>query len=101
MKIKKGDNILMLKGKDKGKQAKVLKVLAAENKIVAENINTKKKHQGPKRHGQKGSIVEITAPFDVSKAMLVCPKCQKPTRVGYKVTKGDKVRICKKCEAEI
>lgn len=101
MKLKKGDNILILKGKDKGKQAKVLKAFPDQNKIVAEGINTKKKHQGPKKQGQKGSVIEITAPFDVSKAMLVCPKCQKPTRVGYKMTKNDKARVCKKCNSEI
>lgn len=101
MKIKKGDKILILVGKDKGKKAKVLDVFSKENKIVAEGINIKKRHESPKRQGQKGRIVEVPASFNVSKAMLVCPKCDKPTRVGYKVASGSKSRICKKCEAEI
>lgn len=101
VKIKKGDNILILIGKDKGKQAKVSKVYPVEGKLLAEGINIKKRHQAPKRSGQKGSIVQVPAFFNVSKAMLVCPKCQKPTRVGYKLSDGGKSRICKKCEAEI
>lgn len=92
---------MILKGKDKGKKAKVLSVDLKSRKIVAENINIKKKHQKPKNQGQKGSIVQIFASFDVSKAMLVCSKCSKPTRVGYKIAKGGKARICKKCKSEI
>lgn len=100
-KIKKGDKILMLIGKDKGKQAKVLSVFPKTGKIVAEEMNIKKRHDSPKRQGQKGKIVDIQAPFDISKAMLICPKCDKPTRAGYKVVSGGKSRICKKCKAEI
>lgn len=101
MKIKKGDTILIMIGKDKGKQVKVSGVYPVENKIIAENINVKKKHQRPKKAGQKGSVINIPAPFDASNAMLVCPKCQIPTRVGYKITDKSKSRICKKCKAEI
>ncbi|KKP98729.1 MAG: 50S ribosomal protein L24 [Parcubacteria group bacterium GW2011_GWD2_38_12] len=101
MKIKKEDNILIMIGKDKGKQAKVSKVYPMKNMIVAEGINIKKKHQGPKKQGQKGSIIQFPAPFNASNAMLVCPKCSKPTRVGYKISEGGKARVCKKCKAEI
>lgn len=101
MKIKKGDKILILTGKDNGKQATVSKVFSKENKIMAEGINIKKRHESPKRQGQKGRVVEIPAPFDISKVMVICPKCDKPTRIGNKVVKGGKARICKKCEAEI
>ena len=101
MKLKKGDNILIIAGKDKGKQAKILKVLSAENRISAEGVNVRKKRQRPKKSGQKGTIVEFPAPFDASNAMIVCPKCSLPTRIGYKITDKSKSRICKKCKAEI
>lgn len=101
MKLKKGDNILIIAGKDKGKQAKIIKVLSDKNKIAAEGINIRKKHQRPRKSGQKGTIVETPAFFDASNAMAVCPKCSLPARVGYKVVNGGKSRICKKCKAEI
>lgn len=105
MKIKKGDTILIIAGKDRGKTGKVDRVVIAkekkgENKVIAEGINIVKKHVRPKREGQKGERVEISFPLAVSKVMLVCPECKKPVRVSYKVAeKGGKKRICKKCRA--
>ena len=100
MRIKKGDQIQVIAGKSKGKKGKVTRVLPASGKIVAEKINVVKKHMKPKREGEKGQIVEVDAPFDVSNAMLVCPECGKMTRVGYSVKNGNKSRVCKKCKKE-
>lgn len=101
MKIKNNDIVLIISGKDRGKKAKVIKVLPEENRIVAEGINIKKRHTKPKKQGEKGQIVEIVAPFNVSNVKLICPKCKKATRVGYRVAEKNKYRICKKCQQEI
>lgn len=102
MKIKKGDIVKIISGNDRGKQAKVLAVFPEIEKIVAEGTNVKKKHVRPKQQGRKGELVRVPAPFPASRAMLVCPKCGKPTRSGYKVdTKGGKMRICGKCGSEM
>ncbi len=101
MKIRKGDQILVIRGKDKGKKGKVLRSFPKDFKILVEGVNVKKKHQRPKREGEKGQIIEISTPMPVAKVKLVCPKCGKATRVGYKIVNGKKIRICKKCGKEI
>lgn len=101
MKIHKGDNVIMLAGNDRGRSGKVLRVFPSKGKILVEGINMRKKHIRPRRADQKGEIVNIPVPVPASRAMLVCPKCGKPTRVGYKLSDNGKARICKKCEAEI
>ena len=101
MKVKKGDNVLIIAGKDKGRTAKIIKALPKELKILVEGINLKKKHVRPKREGEKGQVVEIPAAIDISDVMLVCPKCGKITRIGYKIEKDIKQRICKKCNQVI
>lgn len=101
MKIKKGDQVKMKAGKDSGKTGKVLRVLAPEKKIVVEGLNIVKKHARPKREGEKGQRIEVPRKVDISNVMLVCPKCGKPARVGYKKTDAGKFRICKKCQSEI
>lgn len=101
MKIKKGDQIKIIAGKDKGKSGKVIHSFPAENKIVAEGLNLMKKNMRPKKEGEKGQIVQIPRKINISKVMLVCPKCEKDSRIGYKVTNENKFRICKKCKAEI
>ena len=104
MKIRKGDTILIISGKDRTKKGKVIEVLPKKNRIVVEGINIVKKHVRPKRAGEKGQRVEVPRPLDLSNVKLLCPKCKKPTRVGYKlVTKGKerKQRICKKCKQGI
>ncbi|RLC38557.1 MAG: 50S ribosomal protein L24 [Candidatus Nealsonbacteria bacterium] len=117
MKIRKGDQVLIIKGKDRGKKGKVLRGFPKKNQVLVEGVNIKKKHRRPRREGEKGEIVEVPAPIDVSKVKLICPKCGKPTRVGYKVnlnlpegkqassgagkTQKSKVRICKKCKKEL
>lgn len=101
MKIKQGDTILVIKGKDKGKKAKVLRGIPSKDMILVESVNMKKVHKRPKKEGEKGQVVEVPYPLDISKVKIVCPKCNKPSRVGYKLEKNTKYRVCKKCKAEI
>ncbi|MDP1834132.1 MAG: 50S ribosomal protein L24 [Candidatus Moranbacteria bacterium] len=101
MKIKKNDQVKILAGKDRGKTGKVLRVISAENKIVVEGVNIVKKHVKPRKEGESGQRIEIPGKADISNVMLVCPKCGKPTRVGYGVTEKNKFRICKQCKAEL
>jgi len=101
MKIKNEDIVLMISGKDRGKKSKVIKVFPKENKIIVEGVNLRKKHVRPKKEGEKGQVVEIADPFDVSNAKLICPKCKEAVRIGYKVVGKNKFRVCKKCGQEI
>jgi large subunit ribosomal protein L24 len=101
MKVKKGDLVLVISGKYKGKKGKVLRVLPKEKKIVVENVNVVKKHQKPRGKKQKGEIISVFAPFDISKVKIICPHCQKGVRVGFKIENEKKVRICKKCKTKI
>jgi large subunit ribosomal protein L24 len=101
MKIKKGDQVLIISGKDRGKKGKVLQAFPKERKIVVEGVNLKKKHQRPRRPGEKGQIIQFPAPIDVSNVKLICPRCGKATRVGFKIEEKKKYRICKKCNREI
>lgn len=106
MKIKKDDTVLIISGKDRGKKGKVLRVFPKENRILVEGINLRKKHQKPKRGGEKGQIIELPAPIDISNAKLICPKCGRATRIGYKIISNIKnqklkIRVCKKCGQEI
>ena len=98
MKIKKGDTILVINGKDKGKKAKVLEAFPRQNKIMVEGVNIVKKHSKPKKQGEKGKVLQIPSPFLASKVKIVCTRCNKATRVGYNIKDGKKNRICKKCQ---
>jgi large subunit ribosomal protein L24 len=101
MKIKKGDTVLVISGKWRGKTGKVLRAFPREFKVLVEGVNIVKKHQKPKRAGEKGQIVEIPKPIPVSKVKLICPSCKKATRVGYKIEGDKKFRVCKKCGQKI
>jgi large subunit ribosomal protein L24 len=101
MRIKKGDLVKKIAGKDKGKQGKVLRTLPSEGKIVVEKLNIVKKHQKARREGERGQRVEVAAPFDASNAMIICPACGKATRVSYIFAGEKKVRACKKCGKEL
>ena len=101
MKIRKGDNVKILSGKDRGKTGKVSRVMPEAGKALVEGLNLVKKHIRPRKQGEKGQRVSVPAAVDMSSLMLVCPKCSKPSRVGYKVTEKSKFRICKKCGSEI
>ena len=96
MNFKTGDKVVVIAGKDKGKEGKITKVLRSENKIVIEGVNVVKKHVKP--NGQNaGSIVELEAPINASNAMMIDPKTKKRTRIGHKIDKnGKKVRVAKK-----
>ena len=101
MNIKKDDKVVVLSGKDKGKQGKVLVADPKAGKVVVEGVNVATKHQKPRQQGQEGGIIKVETPIYVSKVQLVCPKCGKNTRVGHKLENGKKSRVCKKCGAEI
>jgi large subunit ribosomal protein L24 len=100
-KIKKGDTVLVVKGKDKGKKGKVIKVIPKESRIIVEGVNLVKKHLKPKRVGEKGKIVEIPAPLSWANVRLICPSCSKPTKVGFRFEGEKKVRYCKKCNKSL
>ena len=101
MNIKRDDKVIVLSGKDKGKQDKVLSADPKAMKVVVEGVNVATKHQKPMKQGQDGGIIKVETPIYVSKVQLVCPKCGKGTRVGHKIADGKKVRVCKKCGAEV
>ncbi len=101
MKLKKGDTVQIIRGKDNAKTGKVEKVYPKTGKVVVEGINQYKKHIKARTQTQKSEIITITKPLSSSNVVLLCPKCKKPTRVGYKILKDSKTRICKKCNAEI
>ena len=91
----------MLAGKDSGKTGKVLQAVPQDSKVVVEGLNIMKKHSKPRKQGEKGQRIEVPRKVQISNVMLICPKCAKPTRVGYKLLDGKKQRICKKCQGEI
>ena len=101
MKIKKDDKVIVLSGKDKGKQGKILSADPKAMKVVVEGVNVATKHQKPMKQGQEGGIIKVETPIYASKVQLVCPKCDKGTRVAYDIKDGKKVRVCKHCGAEI
>ncbi len=101
MNIKKGDKVIVIAGRDKGKEGVVQVVYPKLNKVVVENINVRKKHKKPSQKNPEGSIVEVFAPIHASNVMLVDPKTKKPTRVGHKEVKGKKVRVTKASGSEI
>jgi len=102
MYIKKGDNVKVLAGKDRGRAGKVVQIMKKEERIVVDGINKMKKNVRPRREGEKGQVVEYNGPIHASNVLLVCPKCNKPTRIKINRDKnGDKTRICVKCEANI
>lgn len=101
MKLKKGDHVLIIAGKDRGRTGKILDVFPKESKIAVEGMNIHTKHTRARRQGQKGQKIEVPARFDSSNAKIICPKCAKAVRVGYKTTPEKKYRICKKCGEEI
>lgn len=99
MNIKKGDNVKMLSGKDRGKTGKVAKVIPANGRIMIEGLNIFKKHSRPKRQGESGQMVQVSRSVNASNVMLICPSCKEPTRVGHRTEGGRNVRFCKKCKS--
>ena len=102
MSIKKGDTVVVLSGKDKGKQGKVLAAMPADRKVIVEGINVVSRHTRPRKQGEEGGILKKEAAIYACKVQKVCPKCNKATRPAHKMlADGKKVRVCKKCGAEI
>lgn len=101
MNIKKGDTVKILAGKDRGKTGKVIKVDPKSEKLIVEGLNVYKKHMRPKKQGEKGEIIKISRPMNVSNSMIVCPNCKQATRVGFRLEKDNKFRYCKKCQSRI
>jgi large subunit ribosomal protein L24 len=98
MKVVKNDTVLVISGNYKGKKGKVLKVFPKENRVIVEGVNFIKRHTKPSQKNQQGGIVEKEAPINVSNLLVVCPKCDTPTRLGRKVLNdGKRVRICRNC----
>lgn len=100
MKIKKGDKVKVLLGKNRGKEGVVEKVLTKEGRVFVERVNLYKRHVR-KMQDMEGGIIEIPKSLDISNVALICPNCKKITRVGFKKMSDEKVRICKKCQKEI
>lgn len=101
MKLKVGDNVKVLVGKDKGKIGKIMTVFPKVGKVLVENINQYKRHIKGRMQGQKSEIVTITKPMVTASVALVCAKCNKVTRVGYRIEKENKIRFCRKCDKAI
>ncbi len=101
MKLRKGDKIKVTAGKDRGKGGVVERVWPKTNKVSVAGVNIFKRHLKPRGQGQKGGIIDVPRPMPESNVALICPKCQQATRVGYKLTTKEKVRVCRKCGAEI
>ncbi len=100
MKLKRGDNIIMLSGKDRGRKGKITHVFPNGNKVIVESLNLIKKHLRARKQGQKGQIVSKERAVSASSVALVCRSCGKQTRVGYKLENDNKVRVCRKCKME-
>lgn len=101
LKIKKGDKVEVITGKDKGKQGKVVSIIPNDEKILIKGINVVTKHVKPKQSGGKGERIQVESPIHISNVMLICPETDKKTRVGFVVKDGNKVRISKRSNKEI
>ena len=102
MKLRKGDTVKVLSGNDKGKTGEILEVIPKTEKIIVKGVNIRKKSVKPRKQGEQGGIIPSEVSIHSSKVNVVCPKCNKPTRIGYELDKeGNKVRVCKKCGTKI
>ena len=99
--VKKGDEVMIISGKDRGKKGKVLEISPSEGKVIVEGRNIVTKHVKPRRQGQLGGIVKAEGAIYACKVMPICPKCSKPTRVGHKIDGDKKVRVCRNCGANL
>ena len=101
MNIRKDDKVVVISGKDKGKEGKVLVVNPKAGKVIVEGVSVATKHQKPRKQGEEGGIIKVETPIYACKVMVICPKCGKPTRVAHKLDAGKSVRVCKKCGANL
>lgn len=101
MKLKKGDNVIVLSGNDKGKTGEILEIIPSTQKVIVKGVNIRKKHVKPRKAGEEGGIIPSEYPIHISKVNVVCPKCGKASKIGYVIEDGKKVRVCKKCGAKL
>ncbi len=101
MKIKINDTVKIIAGKDKGKTGKVTHSFPEKNRIVIDGINVQKRNQKPRKQGEKGQIIQMPMPVNVSNTMIMCPSCKKPVRIGKKKVGSKNIRSCKKCAGEL
>jgi len=101
MRIKKGDTVQVLSGNDKGKTGEVLEVIPKSEKIIVKGVNVRKKHVKPRKQGEEGGILSVECAIHSAKVNVVCPKCNKPVRIGYEIKKDEKIRVCKKCGSKL
>ena len=102
LKIKKGDRVYVLTGKDRGKTGEVMRAIPTTGKVIVDGVNVAKKHQKPTRATQQGGIIDKDMPLHVSNVAIICSGCDAPTRVGYRFeADGTKVRVCRKCKKDI
>ena len=99
--IRKDDKVVVISGKDKGTEGKVLVADPKAGKVIVEGVSVASKHQKPRKQGEEGGIIKVETPIYACKVMVVCPKCGKPTRVAHKLDAGKNVRVCKKCGANL
>ena len=101
MNIRKDDKVVVISGKDKGKEGKVLVAQPKAGKVIVEGVSVASKHQKPRKQGEEGGIIKMETPIYACKVQVVCPKCGKATRVAHTEKDGKSVRVCKKCGANI
>ncbi len=102
MKLRKGDTVMVIAGKDKGREGKIARVLKDANKVIVEGVNTAKRHQRPTGQTMQGGIIDKDMPIAASNVMLMCDKCDGPSRVGYEFdAEGNKARVCRRCGEEV
>lgn len=101
MKLKKGDLVKIVLGKDKSKTGKIEKILPKIEKVLVTGINQYKRHLKARSQGQSSEIVTITKPLSSQNVALICPHCKLQTRIGFKIEKNDKIRVCRKCDKKI
>ena len=101
MRIKKGDTVKVLSGNDKGKTGEVLEIIPKTQKIIVKGVNIRKKHIKPKKQGEEGGIIPVECAIHSAKVNVVCPKCNKATRIGCEIYKDKKIRVCKECGAKL
>lgn len=102
MKIRKGDRVRILTGKDRGREGEVTFAYPAEGRVIVDGANVSKRHQKPTQRTQQGGIIDKEMPLPVANVAIICPSCAKPTRIGYRFDPdGNKIRICRKCEGDL